>query len=167
MKNNSWNQFKIWFHLHKTVDFTKFLSKNSIQCSGHAQHTSVEKQKLTLTFIGKKIKHEYLRSRASRCLYLSSPSGDRYSNLTTIKMLVLISWILHPGIFVKVTVLQMNLLNWRIKSWFDEILFYESNFFILSARSMRALIHLAFLFFVLQFCKFIICTCHKVSVSTS
>ena len=46
----------------------------------------------------KHIKHEYLRSRASRCLSLSSPSGDRYSNLTTIEILVLISWILHPGI---------------------------------------------------------------------
>ena len=45
------------------------------------------------------IKHEYLRSRASRCLSLSSSSsGDHYSNLTTIEILVLISWILDPGI---------------------------------------------------------------------
>ena len=47
------------------------------------------------------IKHEYLRSRASRCLSLSSSSGDRYSNLTTIELIVLVSWILHPGIFFK------------------------------------------------------------------
>ena len=46
-------------------------------------------------------KHEYLRSRASRCLSLSSSSSDISSNMTNIEMLVLISWILHPRIFVK------------------------------------------------------------------
>ena len=49
-------------------------------------------------FLPAKFLPEYLRSRAYRCLSLSSPSGDRYSNLTTIEILVLISWILHPGI---------------------------------------------------------------------
>ena len=41
------------------------------------------------------IKHEYLRSRASRCLSLSSSSGDFWK---FIKILVLTSWILHPRI---------------------------------------------------------------------
>ena len=41
------------------------------------------------------IKHEYLRSRAYIRLSFSSPfsSPDRYSNLNTIKILVLLSWI--------------------------------------------------------------------------
>ena len=39
-------------------------------------------------------KHEYLRSRAYICLSLSSPlSSHRCSNLTTIEILVLLSWI--------------------------------------------------------------------------
>ena len=41
-------------------------------------------------------KHEYLRSRASRCLSLSpspSSSSDLSSNFTTIKILMLTSWI--------------------------------------------------------------------------
>ena len=55
---------------------------------------------LFFIFIFPKIvfKHEYLRSRASKCLSLSSfPNG--YSNLSSIKILVLISWILHPWFF--------------------------------------------------------------------
>ena len=44
-------------------------------------------------------RHEYLRSRASRCLSLSSSSScHSYSTLTIIEILVLISWILHPWI---------------------------------------------------------------------
>ena len=45
-------------------------------------------------------KYEYLRSRASRYLSLSSSSSSSngYSTLNTIEILVLISWILHPGI---------------------------------------------------------------------
>ena len=45
------------------------------------------------------IKHEYLRSRAYKCLSLSSPLTDRYSKLIHIEILVLISWVSHPWIF--------------------------------------------------------------------
>ena len=40
-------------------------------------------------------KHEYLRSRAYKCLSLSSSSSlsDRFSNYSSIEILVLISWI--------------------------------------------------------------------------
>ena len=45
-------------------------------------------------YLGGKIKHEYLRSRAYIRLSLSSPfSPDRYSKLTTIEILALLSWI--------------------------------------------------------------------------
>ena len=52
----------------------------------------------TRAVIGK-IKHEYLRSRASKCLSLSSSFSHGYSTLSSIEILVLISWILHPWIF--------------------------------------------------------------------
>ena len=53
------------------------------------------------------IKHEYLRSRASRCLSLSSSSSGSHRCPIFhifgqfIEILVLVSWILHPRIFWK------------------------------------------------------------------
>ena len=55
--------------------------------------SSVSKQCLLRTI---DIKHEDLRSRASKCLSLSSAVTDRYSKLNPIEILVLISWISHP-----------------------------------------------------------------------
>ena len=56
-----------------------------------------------LRFHSLKIKHEYLRSRAYICLSLSSPfssSCDISSISYIIEILVLISWISHPRIFL-------------------------------------------------------------------
>ena len=52
-------------------------------------------------------KHEYLRSRAYIRLSLSSPfSHYRYSNLTTIEILVLLSWIPASKEFLKKMISQ-------------------------------------------------------------
>ena len=47
------------------------------------------------------VKHEYLRSRASTCLSLSSTSPviSQIRDITLIEILVLTSWISHPRIF--------------------------------------------------------------------
>ena len=57
---------------------------------------------ITTVCLELEVKQEYLQSRASRCLSLSSSSsGDVSSTLESIEILVLTSWILHPGICVK------------------------------------------------------------------
>ena len=47
------------------------------------------------------IKHEYLRSRASTCLSLSSSSSvtSQIRDITAIEILVLTSWFSHPRMF--------------------------------------------------------------------
>ena len=63
------------------------------------------------------IKHEYLRSRPSRCLSISSV----HSTLDFIEILVLISWISHPRIWL----LKMNFL-W---TWFTSLIFWSQKSF--------------------------------------
>ena len=50
------------------------------------------------------IKHKYLRSCTSRCLSLSSSSGDVSSTSNFMEIPVLISWISHPRILDKLNV---------------------------------------------------------------
>ena len=55
--------------------------------------------------------HEYLRSRASTCLSLSSTSSvtSQIRDITAIEILVLTSWISHPRIFI----LKMKSLSYQ------------------------------------------------------
>ena len=73
-----------------------------------SRHRHIQCCQLCLVSIhgqGKKFKnlfkHEYLRSRASTCLLLSSTSSvtSQIRDITAIEILVLTSWITHPRIF--------------------------------------------------------------------
>ena len=65
-------------------------------------------------------KHEYLRSRAYICLSLSSPlSSHRYSNFTTIEILVLLSWITASKEFSSTKYLMLEKMQKTTVHWYS------------------------------------------------